>query len=114
VANRVLIVEDEDVLRQVMARFLAGRGLVVAAVASLGEAREALAAGPFDALVLDVGLPDGDGLDLLERAGAARALVVSAAPDPARYARRGVVHHLPKPLDLRRVLDRVSAICAAA
>ena len=39
---------------------------------------------------------------------------VSGAPDPARYARRGVVHHLPKPLDLHRVHERLRAICAAA
>ena len=43
-----------------------------------------------------------------------RALVVSAAPDPARFERRGVRHHLPKPLDLRRVAERLDRICAAA
>lgn len=111
--HRVLIVEDEAVLRQSMATYLAARGLAVAAASNLADARAALASGAFDAVVLDVGLPDGDGLDLLEPAGAGRALVVSGAPDPARYARRGVVHHLPKPLDLGRVLERVSAICAA-
>jgi DNA-binding response OmpR family regulator len=105
VDHRVLIVEDEEVLRQSLARYLAGRGLAVAVAGSLAEARMALAGGAFEAVVLDVGLPDGDGLDLLERAGAGRALVVSGAPDPARYARHGVVHHLAKPLDLRRVLE---------
>lgn len=111
--HRVLIVEDEDVLRQSLASYLAGRGLAVALASNLADGRAALAGGAFDAVVLDVGLPDGDGLDLLERAGPGRALVVSGAPDPARYALRGVVHHLSKPLDLGRVLERVSAICVA-
>lgn len=112
--TRVLIVEDEATLRRTLAAYLAGRGIAVVEAGSLAEARDALRARVFDALVLDVGLPDGDGLDLLELAGAWRALVVSAAPDPARFERRGVRHHLPKPLDLRRVAERLDRICAAA
>lgn len=112
--TRVLIVEDEATLRRSLAVYLAGRGVAVAEAGSLAEARAALACGCFDALILDVGLPDGDGLELLAAAGVRRALVVSAVPDPARYARHGVVHHLAKPLDLQRVLERLGRICAAA
>jgi len=111
---RVLIVEDDILLRRTLAAYLAGRGLRVVEAGSLAEARSELQVRCFDALVLDVGLPDGDGLDLLEAAGAGRALVVSAAPDPARYARRGVLHHLRKPVDLLRLVERLGRICAAA
>jgi DNA-binding response OmpR family regulator len=114
VETRVLIVEDEATLRRSLAVYLEARGLAVAQAGSLAEARAALTVRAFDALVVDVGLPDGDGLELLEAAGARRALVVSAAPDPARYARHGVLHHLAKPLDLARVAERLDRICAAA
>jgi DNA-binding response OmpR family regulator len=112
--RKVLIVDDERTLRESLARFLEGRGVAVAQAGSLAEARRLLSGRAFDALIVDVGLPDGDGLDLLETAGPRRALVISALPEPARYARRGVLHHLPKPLDLRSVLERLTRICAAA
>jgi DNA-binding response OmpR family regulator len=110
----VLIVDDEKTLRGSLARYLEGRGVAVAQAGSLAEARSLLAGRAFDALIVDVGLPDGDGLDLLESSGARRALVISARPELARYARRGVLHHLPKPLDLHAVLERLTRICAAA
>jgi DNA-binding response OmpR family regulator len=110
----VLIVEDETLLRQSLAAYLERCGHTVAQAASLAEARCQLAANPFDALILDVGLPDGDGLELLHEAGVARALVVSARPDPARYELHGVRHHLAKPLDLLRVAERLAWICAPA
>lgn len=112
--RRVLIVDDETTLRGSLARYLEGCGVAVAQAGSLAEARSLLAGRAFDALIVDVGLPDGDGLDLLESAGARRALVISARPELARYARRGVLHHLPKPLDLHAVLERLTRICAAA
>ena len=106
----VLIVEDEALLRRSLASYLERRGAVVAQAGSLAEARAELAARPFDALILDVGLPDGDGLALLALASVDRALVVSAVPDPARYAEHGVRHHVPKPLDLERVAEHVQRI----
>ena len=88
--TRVLIVEDEATLRRSLAVYLAGRGVAVAEAGSLAEARAALACGCFDALILDVGLPDGDGLELLAAAGVRRALVVSAvARSRALRAPRG-------------------------
>ena len=53
-----------------------------------------------DVLVVDVGLPDGTGLSLLETVPADRCLVITANPDPSRFASAGVRHWLPKPLDL--------------
>jgi two-component system nitrogen regulation response regulator GlnG len=114
VESRVLIVDDEPTLRACLARYLEGCGASVAQAGSLAEARALLAARGFDALIVDVGLPDGDGLDLLDAAGSRRALVISAQPEPARYERRGVLHHLSKPLDLSTVLERLTQICAAA
>ncbi|MCA9512199.1 MAG: response regulator [Myxococcota bacterium] len=97
---RVLLVEDEAILRRNLARLLERRGHDVLAVASIGEARALLREGTVDAAVLDVGLPDGDGLDLLPETGASHSLVISAEVDDGRLDASGVAHFLRKPLEL--------------
>lgn len=69
--TRVLIVEDEDAVRELLAEYLRGRGLEVVERATAGDGLRALAEQPFDLLVTDLKLPDGEGLDLV-RAAAAR------------------------------------------
>ena len=64
---RVLLVEDHLALREMMADHLAQRGFAVDPVASVGDARAALAAVSYDALILDLGLPDGDGMAIFAR-----------------------------------------------
>lgn len=108
--RRVLIVEDEERLRCYLAMSLEGDGVLVEQAGSLAEARVLLARLRFDAVVLDVGLPDGDGLTLLERSPADRALVITANPDPARFAKVGVLHHLTKPLDLPEFVREVHSL----
>ena len=97
---RLLVVEDERVLCASIVAYFGAQGWEVEGAASLDEARRCLARTRFDAAILDVRLPDGDGLSLLRRTGTGRAVVVSAEPDPARYEAHGVRHQLPKPLDL--------------
>lgn len=111
--HRVLIVEDERTLRRSLASFFRSKGLVVTEVGSIGEAHQELALGRFDAVLLDVGLPDGDGLTLLQESGAERSLVMTANPDPQRFAASGVRHHLAKPLDLGQLLSVVQALAEA-
>ncbi|MDH5527428.1 MAG: response regulator [Nitrospirota bacterium] len=62
---RVLHVEDEPDVRRVVSLLLEGKATVRAA-ATLAEARKALAEDAFDLILLDQGLPDGNGVDLLE------------------------------------------------
>ncbi len=66
--TRVLIVEDEEPVRELLAEYLRGRSLVVVERASADEGLRALAAETFDLLVTDLKLPDGDGLDLVRAA----------------------------------------------
>lgn len=108
----VLVVEDELQLRRCLAAYLKRRGWDVTEAGSIAEAHAELAAMSFDAAVVDVGLPDGDGLELLARTDPRHSLVVSARPDAERYEHRGVLHHLAKPLDLVTVAERVSSLCA--
>lgn len=92
-----------------MARYFEGLGLQVTEAGSLGEAHRRLDAADFDAVVLDVGLPDGDGLTLLARTNARRSVVVTANPDPDRFEGCGVIRYLAKPLDLRELRSAVEA-----
>ena len=74
--SRVLVLEDEAVLRRSLTRLLERRGLMVVAAATLQEARAHLRGTDIDAAILDVSLPDGDGLDLLPLTHADHSLVV--------------------------------------
>jgi DNA-binding response OmpR family regulator len=98
--RRILIVEDEIGLRHSLARYLESRGNTVTQAGCLAEAEVCLDRLEFDVVVLDVGLPDGDGLTLLRSPIAQRSLVITARPDPERFERNGVCKHLTKPLDL--------------
>jgi len=62
---RLLLVEDSARLRELLTEAIHGAGWWVDAVATVGEATEAVAVAPYDLLLVDLGLPDGDGLDLV-------------------------------------------------
>ena len=96
---RLLIVEDEAVLRRVLGDYYARRGMQVSVAGSIAAARRLLAERVFDLFLIDVQLPDGDGLGLLGSVSRERALAMSSRPDPDRYERLGI-RHLAKPFDL--------------
>jgi DNA-binding response OmpR family regulator len=62
---RLLVVEDEDRMTEILKRALARAGFVVDAVALCADAQAAFAVTHYDAAILDLGLPDGDGIRLL-------------------------------------------------
>lgn len=64
----VLVVDDEADLRQVIAESLTADGFAVAQAADAAEAQERLKAFAYDALVVDLRLPDADGMDVLDAA----------------------------------------------
>ena len=63
---RVLLVEDNHRLATIVAEALRGAGFAVDAVATAGDAEAAAGALQYDVIVLDLGLPDGDGLQVLQ------------------------------------------------
>ena len=90
---RVILVEDQADFRRLMAVWL-GREPdleVVAQAGSLTEARSIAAKARFDVAVLDLGLPDGNGVDLIaelrEANPGAAVLVLSASLDPTSLER---------------------------
>ncbi len=64
----VLVVDDEADLRQLIAESLTADGFEVAQAADAGEANERLKGFAYDALVVDLRLPDADGMDVLDAA----------------------------------------------
>ena len=69
-APRVLVVDDEADLRELLELTLVGMGLDVDCAADLGEARRLLAEGRYALCLTDMRLPDGDGLALVAEIGA--------------------------------------------
>jgi DNA-binding response OmpR family regulator len=62
---RLLVIEDEPRIAEILKSGLQRAGFAVDVVQLCADAREALALTVYDAAILDLGLPDGDGLDLL-------------------------------------------------
>jgi DNA-binding response OmpR family regulator len=112
----VLLVEDERDLRLVTATFLADHGHEVAEARSVREARERVAAGGVDVVVLDLGLPDGDGLALLRelRASSEVAVLVVTGrgeePDRVVGLELGADDYLVKPFSQRELVARIAAV----
>ena len=110
--RRILIVEDEQCIRDVLAELYDVAGNAVQAVESLPAAQAALYAGAFDFIVTDLrlgGKRDG-GLQVMAAAGLlspeATVVVLTAYPDADnRHAslRLGATHFLEKPVDLSTI-----------
>jgi DNA-binding response OmpR family regulator len=115
---KILLVEDHHALQRMMADHLAGRGFVVDIVATTEEARVALSTYTYDALIMDLGLPDEDGTDILRGlqalvSGGVPTLVVTARDsleDRLAALNEGADDYLVKPFDLRELEARLRAI----
>jgi CheY-like chemotaxis protein len=113
---RILVVEDDRALRDVLRLALADAGWEIATAGNGQHGLTQLAAGPFDAVVLDVGLPDIDGVALCRRLRRAGNLVpVIMVSARAEIDQRiggldaGADDYLPKPFDLGELRARVRA-----
>ncbi len=114
---RILVVEDDPVLANGLLVGLGFGGATVDLVGTCGDASAALATALFDAVVLDLRLPDGSGLDVLTglRAAGNRipVLLLTALDDVADRIRgldAGADDYLGKPFDLDELAARVRAI----
>jgi two-component system response regulator PilR (NtrC family) len=108
-ASSVLVVDDEPDLLTLYELTLLREGLEVETAASVAQAREILGARVFRAVISDMRLPDGTGLDLLqwlERGGRPEKVIVVTAygsPENAVTAlKAGAFDYLTKPVDLRQ------------
>jgi len=100
----VLLVEDHEITRTVLTQLLARRNYRVIPVDSMAKAREAASQNKFDLLISDIGLPDGNGNDLMKEFREKYGLNGIALTgygmeeDIARGKAAGFVTHLTKPV----------------
>lgn len=114
---KILIVEDQQRLADFLRKSLSRRSYTVTCVLSCGQARDALCETSYDAIVLDVGLPDGDGFELLRQwraAGFNEPVLILSARDTVQDRIRGLDlgadDYLPKPFSLEELLARVRSL----
>jgi DNA-binding response OmpR family regulator len=114
--ERILLVEDDPRLAEMLSEYLGQAGFAVT-VASLGAtALERLAGAQYDAVVLDLTLPDMDGLDIcrqLRTKADTPVLMLTARGDPIDRIvglELGADDYLPKPFEPRELLARLRAI----
>jgi DNA-binding response OmpR family regulator len=115
---KVLLVEDHAAMRGMISDHLVECGFIVDAVGRAEDAYAALAVSSYDALVLDLGLPDTDGMQLLRkaRAGTARhlpTLIVTARDaldDRTRGLNAGADDYIVKPFELVELEARLRAV----
>ncbi|HEY0783017.1 MAG TPA: sigma-54 dependent transcriptional regulator [Thermoanaerobaculia bacterium] len=113
-SERILIVDDEEGIRSTLAAILEDEGYRVTAVGTAAEAARRLRNEEFDAALLDLWLPDRDGLELLaelrDGAFAAPVIVISGhgnVDTAVKATRLGAYDFLEKPLSLSRVVVTV-------
>ena len=102
-----LIVDDDLSFQLAFAEVVQREGFTIATAPSLKEAREELAKNPPHVLFLDLNLPDGSGMDLLEDVEGHPETVLITGQASVQTAvealRRGVSDYLTKPVDFARV-----------
>jgi CheY-like chemotaxis protein/anti-sigma regulatory factor (Ser/Thr protein kinase) len=92
-SKRLLVIDDEPGLRQALTMYFQVRGHVVDSAANAADGMRLASSGEYDALLLDLRLPDADGDDILvelQRIGRAPRRVVFATGDPESAAARAV------------------------
>ncbi|MCB1405361.1 MAG: response regulator transcription factor [Rhodobacteraceae bacterium] len=113
---RLLLVEDSADLSAAVLRYLRAEGHAADHAPDAASARDALAVAPYACVILDLGLPDGSGLEILRQMRAARdttPVIVATARDQIsdRIAGldAGADDYLVKPFDLRELSARIRA-----
>ena len=114
---RVLVIDDDRRLGEMLASYLGQHGWSVDHRADASSGKSALASGGYDALCLDLGLPDQDGLDLCrevrQRGDQVPILMLTARGDDTDRIlglELGADDYLPKPFNPRELLARLRAI----
>jgi DNA-binding response OmpR family regulator len=114
---RVLLVEDDAMIGRSLDRALTQAGMAVDWVRMGADCAAALAASPYDLLLLDLGLPDGDGLDLLatmrKQYSETPVVIITARDDVATRIvglDSGADDYVVKPFDFDELNARIRAV----
>jgi DNA-binding NtrC family response regulator len=113
---KILVVDDDTAMREMMALALTKEGYSVQAADSSDAAMKAVAADDFDLIITDIYLGDGTGIEVLEHCSrhcpGAKVILVTAhgTVETATSARRlGVFDYLAKPFQVETLVERVGA-----
>ena len=115
---RVLLVENHADTREFLTSMLEGLGYTVIVAASMANALRAAARSGCDVLISDIGLPDGDGWELLNRLKLPRPMYAIAmsgygtVSDRNRSKAAGYRHHLVKPMELEQLESILYSVAA--
>ena len=118
--TRILLVEDDRALSRGVTLALAETGRTITAVETLAGGREALEQGPWDLVILDVNLPDGNGLDFLthlRRESTVPVLILTAndlESDQVAGLELGADDYVTKPFSLAILRARVQTLLRRA
>jgi DNA-binding response OmpR family regulator len=114
---KILIVEDQLRVGRFVERAMAEQSYVARLAETCAAAREAQADSPYDVIVLDLGLPDGEGLDLLRewrQSGIETPILILSARDAVddriRGLNLGADDYLPKPFSIDELVARVRSL----
>jgi DNA-binding response OmpR family regulator len=115
-ALRVLIVEDHDDSREMLEHLLDRQGYAVSAAGTCARARELAAGAPFDMLICDIDLPDGDGVELMRELRRQYLMTTIAltgltrSEDIARCEKAGVHAFLAKPIAIEGLVHAIKQL----
>lgn len=113
---RVLVVENDDRVARALARTLSSGGYVVERVTGVAAASKALASGEFGLALVDLGLADGDGVEVIRMLrdrtsiGVIAVTARGAETDRVRGLRAGADDYLVKPFGAAELLARMEAV----
>jgi DNA-binding NtrC family response regulator len=113
-SERILIVDDEADFLEVMAERMTHRGVHVATAPSAQEALRQVEAGSFDAVILDLKMPEVDGLETLKaikaRQPEAQVILLSGQAtlqDGIAAMKLGALDFLEKPADMNVLMEKI-------
>lgn len=114
---KLLIIEDDNSLREIMQRALKGEGYIVETASTFFEAEDKIAGYSYDCIMLDIMLPDGNGLKLLEHIKSLgkedRVIIISARDsldDKIEGLNLGADDYLPKPFYMAELSARIKSV----
>ncbi len=116
---RILLVEDHEDTNRALTNLLRRRGYHVQSALTFQSALELSAKEKFDVLISDLGLPDGSGLDLIQKLASKPPLGIALTgfgmeKDIRKSREVGFQHHLVKPIDLNKLDALIQESAAAA
>ncbi|MDP9206529.1 MAG: response regulator [Gemmatimonadota bacterium] len=118
--NRILIVEDSPLVTEAFSILLTEAGYEVGAAATVAEAIAAGTSGPIDLMLLDLTLPDGDGLEILaalrKQGGVPRTTLAMTGDNDSKTRHKcldaGCAEVLLKPVPIGELLRRIERLLA--